>query len=165
MIAHYAGLADFVIVYVSSPRKSGSRRSLDCVDLSPEASRAILKTFLAASGLDNVVIRVSEDPSPVRQIAADLRKLTGCRIIIGTSDKGGDSSRYGWLVSRSRPDLSVADPEKTAFKAEEDLSSSDIRGGGFDFEKYRGCLPSFLSEKEVNSVRRILYHGDDGEKR
>lgn len=163
MIAHYAGLADFVIVYVSSPGK-GNRRSSDGVDLSPETSRAILKTFLAASGLDNVVIRVSEDPSPVRQIAADLRKLTGCRIIIGTSDKGGDSSRYGWLVSRSRPDLSVADPEKTAFKAEEGLSSSDIRCGGFDFEKYRGCLPSFLSEKEVNSIRRILYHGDNREK-
>jgi len=95
MISYYAEKADYVIVLVSAPKKAVRRVRDGSVKLSPEKSKAILDMFLARSGLKNVKVLVSGQPSPVRAALKMISRLTGCRVIIGQSDK--DVKRYGWV--------------------------------------------------------------------
>lgn len=159
MISHYAGVADYAVVLVSAP-KAGSREVSDPnVKLSPWKSKAILDVFLKRSGLNNVRIRVSDEPSPVKAALKAMSRLTDCHVVIGYSDKDG-AGKYGWV--KATPEMlacgvTVADPAKSAFRAEDRVSASDVRRNIRDFERYQSVLPEFLSPGDVDAVRRILY--------
>ena len=148
MISHYAGLADSVVVVVSSPKASRRRDE----GVPPEVSRAILEVFLRASGLKNVEIRVSEDPSPAKDVLRLASGLTKARVVVGVSDK--DGPKYGWIAQKlaGRDDVSVADPVKTAYRAENGMSSADIRALGPGLDGYERFLPSFLGPADAEKV-------------
>ena len=159
MISHYASVADYVVVLVSSPRKAVRGFADPGIDMTAEKSKAILDAFKERFGKDNVVIRVSEDPSPVKDVLKALSGLTKAVVIIGTSDKGGDAGRYGWIADEfaGREDIRVLDPAETAYRADPGLSASDVRAGMGDFSAYERALPAGLSPSDVLRIKGIVY--------
>lgn len=159
MISHYAGLADYVVVLVSDPKRACRPSSDESVSLTPQKAKAVLDIFIRRSGLKNVRVRVSPEPSPVKAMLSAMSELRDCNVVVGHSDKDG-VAKYGWV--RQTPALAstgvtVSDPSKTAFPAKSAVSASGIRSDIRDFSAYYRALPDFLEDEDVIRIRDVIY--------
>lgn len=100
MISHYASKVDYAVVIVSAPAVS-VRRTSEGAGISSWKSKDILDVIIARSGLENVRVRVSDRPSPVKAMLDAIDSLSNCKIIVGCSDKDGPR-KYAWIQSGPR---------------------------------------------------------------
>ena len=155
MVKHYADNADRVIVMVS-PKE---REMPNGKGITQDDSIAIWKLFADKSGLGNVEVIPSPHPSPVRAayeyVGEDAQP--GEMVILGTSTKGGDQSRFAKSVQQYAGEgVRVLDPMKYAFDpVGEELSATDFRNAlaqGQDITKF---LPNGVDPQNVLDILGI----------
>ena len=153
MVKHYADVADKVIVYVSpQPRQSKDGKLFDA-----DMAKRIFELYIEKTGLSNVDVQLSSIASPVRASYEYVEKIAepGEQVILGTSTKGGDQSRFARNVqSYAKPGVIVLDPMEYAFDptGEIPLSATDFREAiskGQDIEKF---LPDNVSSNDFYEV-------------
>ena len=156
MVRHYADNADRVIVMVSpKPRQTPSG-----VDISQQDSIAMWNLYLDKLGLKNIEIIESPHPSPVRSAYEYVEKTSkpGEMVVLGTSTKGGDQSRFAKNVQQyAKEGVRVLDPMKYAFNPiGEELSATDFRAalesGELATAKF---LPNGVSPEDVLEILGI----------
>ena len=156
MVRHYADNADRVIVMVSpKPRQTPSG-----VDISQQDSIAMWNLYLEKLGLKNIEIIESPHPSPVRSAYEYVEKTAepGEMVVLGTSTKGGDQSRFAKNVQQyAKEGVRVLDPMKYAFDPiGEELSATDFRAalesGELATAKF---LPNGVSPEDVLEILGI----------
>ena len=153
MVKHYADNADRVIVMVSpKPRQTPNGR-----DITQDDSIAIWKLYFQNDGLGNVEVIPSPHPSPVRSAYDYVGEIAepGEMVILGTSTKGGDQSRFAKNVQQyAKEGVRVLDPMKYAFDpVGEELSATDFRtaleSGELATAKF---LPNGVSPEDVLDI-------------
>ena len=127
MVKHYADNADRVIVMVSpKPRQTPNGK-----DITQENSIDIWNYYFDVMKLNNVEVIPSPHPSPVRSayVYVEEEAKPGEMVILGTSTKGGDQSRFAKNVQEyAKEGVRVLDPMKFAFDpVGEELSATDFR--------------------------------------
>ena len=154
MVRHYANRADRVVVMVSPksrPTPSGQEINL-------EQSIAIWKIYLNKAGLSNVEVIPSPHPSPVRSAYEYVENSAqpGENVILGTSTKGGDQSRFARNAqSYAGEGVRVLDPMKYAFDpVGEELSASDFRSS-LENGNINRFLPSGVDPQDVLDILGI----------
>ena len=154
MVRHYANRADRVVVMVSPksrPTPSGQEINL-------EQSIAIWKIYLNKAGLSNVEVIPSPHPSPVRSAYEYVENSAqpGENVILGTSTKGGDQSRFARNAqSYAGEEVRVLDPMKYAFDpVGEELSASDFRSS-LENGNINRFLPSGVDPQDVLDILGI----------
>ena len=154
MVKHYADNADRVIVMVS-PK---ARQTPSGQDVGQEQSIAIWELYLNKSGLTNVEVIPSPHPSPVRSAYEYVENTAqpGENVILGTSTKGGDQSRFAKNVQQyAKEGVRVLDPMKFAFDPiGEELSASDFRSAAESSDINR-FLPSGVEPQDVLDILGI----------
>ena len=153
MVKHYADNADRVIVMVS-PKP---RQTPNGADISQDESIAIWKLYFENDGLENVEVIPSPHPSPVRSAYDYVGEIAepGEMVILGTSTKGGDQSRFAKNVQQyAKEGVRVLDPMKYAFDPiGEELSATDFRSalesGELATAKF---LPNGISPEDVLDI-------------
>tara|TARA_A100001391_G_scaffold85824_1_gene56172 strand:- start:1579 stop:4674 length:3096 start_codon:yes stop_codon:yes gene_type:complete len=161
MVKHYADLADKVIVMVSpKARQCASGR-----DVTQDESIAIWKIYLDSVGLGNVEVIPSPHPSPVRSAYEYVGEdaIPGENVILGTSTKGGDQSRFAKSVQQyAKEGVRVLDPMEFAFDpVGEELSACDFRDA---LEMGELAVAKFLpNEVNVEDILNVLNLGIRGE--
>tara|TARA_A100001515_G_scaffold40310_2_gene31685 strand:- start:2771 stop:5515 length:2745 start_codon:yes stop_codon:yes gene_type:complete len=154
MVKHYADNADRVIVMVS-PK---ARQTPSGQDVGQDKSIAIWQLYLNKVGLTNVEVIPSPHPSPVRSAYEYVENTAqpGENVILGTSTKGGDQSRFAKNVQAyAKEGVRVLDPMKFAFDPiGEELSASDFRSAAEsgDINKF---LPSGVEPQDVLDILGI----------
>ena len=127
MVKHYADNADRVIVMVS-PK---ARQTPSGKDITQENSIDIWNYYFDVMKLNNVEVIPSSHPSPVRSAYeyVDGDAKPGELVILGTSTKGGDQSRFAKNVQQyAKEGVTVLDPMRFAFEpVGEELSATDFR--------------------------------------
>jgi len=126
MVSHYADNADEVIVYVSpKPRK------MDGGEITQEQSIKLFNIYKDAMGLKNVRVEPSPSASPVRAAFEYVGEIAqpGEKVLLGTSTKGGDQSRFAKNVQQYAAEgVEVMDPMQYAFDPQPpELSATDFR--------------------------------------
>jgi hypothetical protein len=127
MVKHYSDRSDRVIVMVS-PK---ARQTPDGKDITQENSLDVWNYYFKVLNLNNVKAIPSPHPSPVRSayeyVGEDAQP--GEMVILGTSTKGGDQSRFAKNVQQyAKEGVTVLDPMKFAFDPiGEELSATDFR--------------------------------------
>jgi hypothetical protein len=153
MVRHYADNADRVVVMVSpKPRQTPNGR-----DITQDESIAIWKLYFEKGGLNNVEVVPSPHPSPVRSAYEYVEKTAepGEMVVLGTSTKGGDQSRFTKNVQQyAKEGVRVLDPMKYAFDpVGEELSATDFRtaleNGELATAKF---LPNGVSPEDVLDI-------------
>ena len=156
MVKHYADNADRVIVMVSpKPRQTPNGR-----DITQDESIAIWKLYFQNDGLGNVEVIPSPHPSPVRSAYDYVGEIAepGEMVILGTSTKGGDQSRFAKNVQQyAKEGVRVLDPMQYAFDpVGEELSATDFRtaleNGELATAKF---LPNGVSPEDVLDILGI----------
>jgi cytidyltransferase-like protein len=154
MVKHYADNADRVIVMVS-PK---ARQTPSGQDVGQEQSIAIWELYLNKAGLTNVEVIPSPHPSPVRSAYEYVENTAqpGENVILGTSTKGGDQSRFAKNVQAyAKEGVRVLDPMKFAFDPiGEELSASDFRSAAESSDINR-FLPSGVEPQDVLDILGI----------
>jgi len=154
MVKHYADNADRVIVMVS-PK---ARQTPSGQDVGQEQSIAIWELYLNKAGLTNVEVIPSPHPSPVRSAYEYVENTAqpGENVILGTSTKGGDQSRFAKNVQAyAKEGVRVLDPMKFAFDpVGEELSASDFRSAAESSDINR-FLPSGVDPQDVLDILGI----------
>ena len=154
MVKHYADNADRVIVMVS-PK---ARQTPSGQDIGQEQSISIWELYLNKAGLTNVEVIPSPHPSPVRSAYEYVENTAqpGENVILGTSTKGGDQSRFAKNVQAyAKEGVRVLNPMKFAFDpVGEELSASDFRTAAEsgDISKF---LPSGIEPQDVLDILGI----------
>jgi len=155
MVKHYADNADRVIIMVS-PKE---REMPNGKGITQDDSIAIWKLFADKSGLGNVEVIPSPHPSPVRAAYEYVGEEAqpGEMVILGTSTKGGDQSRFAKSVQQYAGEgVRVLDPMKYAFNpVGEELSATDFRNAlaqGQDITKF---LPNGVDPQNVLDILGI----------
>ena len=157
MVKHYSDNADRVIVMVSpKARQTPSGRNI-----TQENSIDIWNYYFDVMNLNNVEVIPSPHPSPVRsayEYVGDDAK-PGELVILGTSTKGGDQSRFAKNVQQyAKEGVTVLDPMKFAFDpVGEELSATDFRAS---IEK--GDIDKFIP-RGVNAENVLNKLGIQGE--
>ena len=156
MVKHYADNADRVVVMVSpKPRQTPNGR-----DISQEDSITIWNFYLNKFDLKNVQVVESPHPSPVRSAYDYIGEIAepGEMVILGTSTKGGDQSRFAKNAQQyAKEGVRVLDPMKYAFDpVGEELSATDFRAalesGELATAKF---LPNGVSPEDVLEILGI----------
>ena len=154
MVKHYADNADRVIVMVS-PK---ARQTPSGQDVGQDKSIDIWELYLNKAGLTNVEVIPSPHPSPVRSAYEYVENTAepGENVILGTSTKGGDQSRFAKNVQAyAKEGVRVLNPMKFAFDpVGEELSASDFRSAAEngDIDKF---LPSGIEPQDVLDILDI----------
>jgi cytidyltransferase-like protein len=154
MVKHYADNADRVIVMVS-PK---ARQTPSGQDVGQDKSIAIWELYLNKAGLTNVEVIPSPHPSPVRSAYEYVENTAqpGENVILGTSTKGGDQSRFARNAQQyAKEGVRVLDPMKFAFDpVGEELSASDFRSAAEsnDINKF---LPNGVEPQDVLDILGI----------
>lgn len=155
MVKHYADNADRVIVMVS-PKE---RELPDGRGITQDNSIAIWKLFADKSGLGNVEVIPSPHPSPVRSAYEYVENTAqpGENIILGTSTKGGDQSRFAKNVQQyAKEGVRVLDPMKYAFDpVGEELSATDFRNALSQQQDIAKFLPNGVDPQDVLDILGI----------
>ena len=151
MVKHYSDNADRVIVMVS-PK---ARQTPSGKNITQENSIDIWNYYFDVMNLNNVEVIPSPHPSPVRSafeyVGEDAQP--GEMVILGTSTKGGDQSRFAKNVQQyAKEGVTVLDPMKFAFDpVGEELSATDFRASieKGDIDKFipRGVNPENVLDK------------------
>ena len=152
MVKHYSGLADEVLVMVSKlPRKTPEGN-----DITVDDAIRVWQIYLESAGLGNVFVNPSEHASPVRAAYEFVEKDAefGDQVILGTSTKGGDQSRFAKNVQKyAKKGVKVLDPMEYAFSPVGiELSARDFRAvldSGQDISPF---LPVNVDPNDVLSV-------------
>jgi len=154
MVKHYADNADRVVVMVS-PK---SRLTPSGQEINQDQSISIWKIYLDKSGLSNVEVIPSPNPSPVRSAYEYVENSAqaGENVILGASTKGGDQSRFARNVQQYAPEgVRVLDPMKYVFDpVGEELSASDFRSAAENADISR-FLPSGVDPQDVLDILGI----------
>ena len=154
MVKHYADNADRVIIMVS-PK---ARQTPSGQDVGQDKSIAIWELYLNKAGLTNVEVIPSPHPSPVRSAYEYVENTAqpGENVILGTSTKGGDQSRFAKNVQAyAKEGVRVLDPMKFAFDpVGEELSASDFRSAAESSDINR-FLPSGVEPQDVLDILGI----------
>ena len=154
MVKHYSDNADRVIVMVS-PK---ARQTPSGQDVGQEQSIAIWELYLNKSGLTNVEVIPSPHPSPIRSAYeyVETTAQPGENVILGTSTKGGDQSRFAKNVQAYAGEgVRILDPMKFAFNpVGEELSASDFRSSAESSDISR-FLPSGVEPQDVLDILGI----------
>jgi cytidyltransferase-like protein len=162
MVMHYAELVDKVIVMVSPL----SRQTPSGKDIGFGASEAIWGLYLDAYGLrEKVQVVRSPVNSPVRaafdfvanEDSNPLFAQAGDLIILGTSTKGGDQSRFNQnLQQYAGAGVTIANALEYAYTPQEEhaLSASDFRkiletGGSEELERF---IPKKVDHQQVYDI-------------
>jgi len=154
MVKHYSDNADRVIIMVS-PKK---RETPSGQEVGQDQSIDIWRLYLNKAGLKNVEVIPSPHPSPVRSAYEYVEKTaqSGENVILGTSTKGGDQSRFAKNVQQyAKEGVRVLDPMKFAFDpVGEELSASDFRAAAerSDIDRF---LPSGVDPQDVLDILGI----------
>ena len=155
MVKHYSNNADRVVVMVS-PKV---REMPDGRGITQDNSIAIWKLFADKAGLGNIEVIPSPHPSPVRSafeyVGEDAQP--GEMVILGTSTKGGDQSRFAKNVQQyAKEGVRVLDPMKYAFDpVGEELSATDFRNALSQGEDIAKFLPNGVDPKDVLDILGI----------
>ena len=122
-------------------------------------AKKIFDLYAKKNGLNNVVFEISPSNSPVRAAYEYVGELAkpGEQVILGTSTKGGDQSRFARSVQKYAGEgVTVLDPMQFAFdpSGEEPLSATGFRealssGVEEEVEKY---LPDNITVADVMST-------------
>ena len=154
MVKHYSDNADRVIVMVS-PK---ARQTPSGQDVGQEQSIAIWELYLNKSGLTNVEVIPSPHPSPIRSAYeyVETTAQPGENVILGTSTKGGDQSRFAKNVQAyAKEGVRILDPMKFAFNpVGEEISASDFRSSAESGDISR-FLPSGVEPQDVLDILGI----------
>ena len=126
MVEHYSSIADEVIVYVSP-----KAREANGVHVTSEQARQIFEVYVRALDLRNVRIEESPSASPVTAAYKYVGEVAkpGEKVLLGTSTKGGDQSRFARNVQKYAAEgVKVLDPMEHAFTPQPpELSATDFR--------------------------------------
>ena len=152
MVKHYADLSDRVVIMVSpKPRQTPAGKNI-----TQEESISIWNLYIDKTGLSDKVEAIpSPHPSPVRSAYEYVENdaQPGEMVMLGTSTKGGDQSRYAKNVQAyAKEGVRVLDPIKYAFNpVGEELSASDFRDyiDRADINKF---LPNGVNPEDVLGI-------------
>ena len=151
MISHYAGIADEVIVYVSS-----KSREANGVQVTSEQAKQIFDLYAKALGLRNVRVEESPSASPVTAAYKHVEEVAkpGEKVLLGTSTKGGDQSRFAKSVQNYAAEkVEVLDPMKYAFDPQPpELSATDFREAISKGEDITPFIPQGVDPSEVLEI-------------
>ena len=154
MVKHYSDNSDRVIVMVSpKPRQTPSGK-----DITQDDSIDIWNYYFNVLKLDNVEAIPSPHPSPVRSAYEYVEKTAepGEMVILGTSTKGGDQSRFAKNVQQyAKEGVQVLDPMKFAFDpVGEELSATDFRAA-LDSGEVSKFVPRNVNPENVLDILDI----------
>ena len=148
MVAHYAGIADEVIVYVSP-----KTREANGVQVTSEQAKQIFDVYAKALGLRNVRVEESPSASPVTAAYKHVEEVAkpGEKVLLGTSTKGGDQSRFAKSVQNYAAEgVKVLDPMEHAFTPQPpELSATDFREAFSKGEDITPFIPQGVDPDEV----------------
>jgi len=154
MVKHYSDKSDRVVVMVSpNPRKTPKG-----TEITQENSLDLWNHYFDVANLNNVDVIPSPHPSPVRSayeyVGEDAKP--GELVILGTSTKGGDQSRFAKNVQKyAKDDVTVLDPMKFAFDpVGEELSATDFRAA-LESGEIRKFLPSGINPENVLDILNV----------
>jgi len=155
MIKHYSDNADRVIVMVS-PKE---REMPNGEGITQEDSISLWKLYIDKTGLGNVEVVPSPSPSPVRSAYEYVGEEAepGEMVVLGTSTKGGDQSRFARNVQQyAKEGVRVLDPMKYAFDpVGEELSATDFRNALSQGQEINKFLPSGVEPQDVLDILGI----------
>ena len=146
-----------VTILVSSPLKNS--RYLGESVISSKSSKALWEMLLEDSGLDNVVVEVSNMPTPLlalKEFIGDNGSLEpGSRFIIGASQKNGDFKNFGGLQDHIKSGVELMEADAflpSVNEAGSPFSASEIRKSLLEGEN----VDEFFGEGKTPIVRQIL---------
>ena len=172
MVAHYADLADEVIVLVSPLSRAFSEKGEVTVDQSIK----IWEIYFKDAGLTNAKALKSPKNSPVGAtfefVSNDDNNpdyaQPGDQVILGTSTKGGDESRFAGNVQQyAREGVEVLDPMKFAFSpTPPPINATDFRRALARKEDITPFLPeTSQNEDSMRQITDLLGVSSDAEKK
>jgi len=130
MVMTYSSMADEVVVLISSPKKLKSQRTINGKSVTAQNSKQIWDMMISDAGLTNVLVQISNEPSPVRAtfqyVGEDGPLDPGTTLILGASRKGGDHKRWAGADKYIKPGVKLIDPAVSAVVPE-------LRGDGVPF--------------------------------
>lgn len=127
--------------------------------ISSKSSKALWEMLLEDSGLDNVVVEVSNMPTPLlalKEFIGENGSLEpGSRFIIGASQKNGDFKNFGGLQDHIKSGVELMEADAflpSVNEAGSPFSASDIRKSLLEGEN----VDEFFGEGKTPIVRQIL---------
>ena len=161
MVKHYSTLTDEVIVMVSTL----SRKTPSGKDVTIEDALKIWDLYIKSANLANVTIKTSENASPVRAAYEFVEKdaQSGDQVMLGTSTKGGDQSRFAKSVQDyAKEGVVVLDPMEFAFDPiGEELSASDFRAALESGENLERFLPQNVDAGQIMDIFGLTEPNDE----
>lgn len=127
--------------------------------ISSKSSKALWEMLLEDSGLDNVVVEVSNMPTPLLALKEFIGQNgslePGSRFIIGASQKNGDFEKFGGLSNHVKSGVELMEADAFLPSVNESgspFSASDIRKSLLEGEN----VDEFFGEGKTPIVRQIL---------
>jgi hypothetical protein len=158
MVSLYAGMAKDVVVLISAPSEKSHRVTKNGKVITPEISKKIFELYV--NKLPNVVVEISNMPSPVGAAYAALESLTGKRVILGASKKDNDWKRWSgaqkWAAGKNL-NVDILDPQLTAVDVLDKsdgtpYSASNIRDNFDDPDAILQDIPEHVDPVQVQSI-------------
>ena len=167
MVKHYSSIvgSDGKVIVMISPIKASERKSFNPEtqsDVDNEQSLALWNLYTA--GLPNVEVQLSPMRSPVRaslDFVGEQAEPGDC-VILGTSTKGGDQSRFANNMQKYAGEgVRVPNPLQYAFDPTENLSATDIRVAAKegDIEKVLSFVPDDAMGKKEEILKVLGLSG------
>ena len=126
--------------------------------ISSKSSKALWEMLLEDSGLDNVVVEVSNMPTPLlalKEFIGENGSLEPGSIIIGASQKNGDFEKFGGLSNHVKSGVELMEADAFLPSVNESgspFSASEIRKSLLEGEN----VDEFFGEGKTPIVRQIL---------
>jgi len=156
MINHYSKCSDKVVVLVSPKKKNA---------ITAEMSKKILEMYIKDAKIDNVLVELSEFPSPVRAAMEYGNKadMHGKKIILGASTKGGDAAeRFSRNIQKYVESAEILNPMDYAFEPiGEILNATDFRRAIETNNDIIGFLPEYSLNRKDEILQILRENKED----
>lgn len=149
---------DQVIVLISTPSAKSQRLTVTGKPVTPEVAKQIFELYIKAEGLNNVIVLISDKPSPITAAYAYVEsELDNAIVYLGSSKKLNekgvpDYSRWKTApkyFAEKKPSVQIIDPEKAAVDVLEGYSASDFRQVINNPEQLKRFLPDSIINKNL----------------
>ena len=129
------------------------RKTSNNSEITPEMSKEIFEIFIKASNLeDRVEVRISPDNSPMKTAFKIINECDNCKIYLGVSNKGNDSSRF--KIDNERSNEHTNDLIVYPIDVKTMMSATDIRNEIDNLKKE--WFPDILSMDDFKRIELIL---------
>ena len=150
----YKDLTKFISKLKQSIRKS-IRTTADGKEITPEQSKQIFDIFINAYNMQNkVTVEIGEKAIPMSSAVPIINdECENCKILLGTSNKGDDGTRWSSFIKSFNKDNNNEFIEES-IDVKTNISATYIRNNIQNLQT--DWFPDNLSDEDFNKIKLIL---------